>query len=126
METKNYDYDAVEDAVALLKATLKDETDAVIPSTSLTKLTLTLWNEADGSIINSRNDQNVLNANNVTVDSSGKLAWTAQTADNPIIDDSKDYEFHVARFKFEYGGGNPTKRGYRYVRIRVRNMAKTP
>ncbi len=115
-------FDVIEGATARYSAVLKDETDTVIPAASLTALTLTLYNVATGAIINSRNAQNVLNANNVTVDASGNLVWTVQPGDNAIVDTSLDREDHVALFKFEWS--SPTKRGYHQVVLRAQNMAK--
>ncbi len=113
-----------QNSTAQYKATLKDEAGAVIPSASLSALTLTLYNKSDpgGAIINNRNDQNVLNTADVTVDASGNLTWTLQPADNPVQDAAKIHEDHVALFKFEWQAG--TKRGYHEVIIRVVNLGK--
>ena len=51
--------------------------------------------------INSRTNQNVLNANNVTVDEDGWVEWTMQAADNPIKSTtltSGEYEDHLSKF----------------------------
>ena len=103
-------------------AVLKDETGAAIGSGTLSSLKLTLYNKADGSIINTRNQQNVLNANGVTVDSSGNLTWTMDPADNPVIDAVKDYEEHVALF--EIGWSGDAKKNNHEVIIRVENVNK--
>lgn len=115
---------------AIYTATLKDETGAVIPLTQVGSCTLTLYNieiaepatPAD-NIINSRSDQNVKNVNNVTIHtSSGLLTWSIQPADNPIIDETKLTELHMARFDFSYG--SPTKYGSHQVQLRVENLRK--
>lgn len=103
-------------------ATVKDETGIAIPAASLTTLTLTLYNRADGSIINSRNAQDVLNANNVTVDSAGLITWTMQPADNPIVDDTREIERHVALWVWTYSSG--TKTGRHETEFDVENFAK--
>ncbi len=103
-------------------AVLKDETGTAIGSGTLSSLKLTLYNRADGSIINTRNQQNVLNVNGVTVDSSGNLTWTMDPADNPVIDAAKDYEEHVALF--EIGWSSDAKKNNHEVILRVENVNK--
>lgn len=84
-------------------ATVEDETGG---HPSLDALTLTLYDLATSTIINSRNNQNVLNTNNVTYNSStGLLTWDLQPADNPIINDALEREVHVVEFKGTYNGG---------------------
>jgi len=103
-------------------AALKDETGAAIGSGALSSLKLTLYNRADGSIINTRNQQNVLNANGVVVDSDGNLTWTMEPADHPIVDATLSYEEHVALF--ELGWSSDTKKNNHEVIIRVENVNK--
>lgn len=85
--------------------TLKDETGAVIPAASLTALTLSLYEANGGATVNSRSNQNVLNANNVTVDSNGLLTWAIQPADTAIIDGTKAVEPHIAVFRATWASG---------------------
>lgn len=66
------------------RATFKDENGTVIPAASLTTVTLTWYDTTDLSIINSRNAQNVLNANNVTIDANGVLTWEMQPNDAAV------------------------------------------
>ena len=103
-------------------AALKDETGAAIGSGTLSSLKLTLYNRADGAIINSRNQQNVLNLNGVTVDASGNLTWTMDPADNPIIDAALSYEEHIALF--EIGWASDAKKNNHEVILRVENINK--
>jgi len=103
-------------------AVLKDETGAAVGSGSLSSLKLTLYNKVDGAIINTRNQQNVLNLNGVTIDASGNLTWTMDPADNPIIDTTLSYEEHVALF--EIGWAADAKKNNHEVIIRVENVNK--
>ena len=105
-------------------ATIQDETGAAIPAASLTTLKLTLYDRATGAVINTRDDQNVLNANDVTVDGNGLLTWTMKPADNPILNDALAQEHHVALFEFTYASG--AKRGQHEVDFVVRNASKVP
>jgi len=103
-------------------AALKDETGALIGGGALSSLKLTLYNRADGSILNARNQQNALNANGVVVDSNGTLTWTMDPADNPIVDATQSYEEHVALF--ELGWSSDAKKNNHEVIIRVENVTK--
>jgi len=103
-------------------AALKDETGAAIGGGVISSLKLTLYNRADGAIINSRNQQNVLNANGVTIDDSGNLTWTIEPADNPIIDATLSYEEHIALF--ELGWSSDAKKNNHEFIIRVENVNK--
>ncbi len=79
------------DTTATFTGTLTDASGTVVPSASLTALTLTLYDlntrsVASGyGIINNRNLQNVLNANNVTVNAQGVVTFSMVVADNPCI-----------------------------------------
>lgn len=113
-------YRVNEKTTARYTATLVDETDAVVPASSLSTLTLTLFDEAAGTIINSRNAQDVLNTNGVTVSAAGALVWTMDPADNAIVSAIKGLEAHRAMFAWTYG----SKGGKHEVRILVENLAK--
>ncbi len=87
---------------------LKDNLGNPIPAASLDSLTLTLYDigtfapdsgsPSDG-IINARNGQDVLNANNVTVHaSSGLVTWAMQPEDNIIVTLRRQIERHRAEF----------------------------
>ena len=89
-------------------ATLTDRLGVVIPSSALSTLTLTYYapNYAPVSpgtnIINNRNAQNVLNANQVTVSAGGVLTWALTTTDTDILDSNVNIEVHTALFEW-YG-----------------------
>ncbi len=114
-----------EKSTAVYKATLVDENGNPISGTSLTTLTLTLYNKADGSIINSRNAQDVLGKNNVTVGTDGVLTWTIQPEDNVIVapeGDVTENEQHVAEWCWTWS--TPAKTGRYPVTIEVKNLEK--
>ena len=113
---------ANENATAKYTAVIKDEADVAIAAATLTTLTLTLYDLAKASIINSRNAVDALNANNVVVDSSGNLTWTMQPADNVIVTDGNELEPHFALF--EYTWSSPAKRGSHEVALFVRDITK--
>ena len=87
-------------------ATIQDEAGAAIPGASLTSLTLTLRERTTQQIINSRDEQDVLNANGVTVGSDGLLTWTLSVLDNVHLGlGVVRVETHDARFVWGYGAG---------------------
>ena len=109
---------------ALYTALLKDETGAVIDGTALDTATLTLYDIATQTVINSRSAQNVKNTNGVTISALGALAWTMSPADNAIIGASA-VEKHIALFTFTWGGGG-VKALRHPVMITVSNLARVP
>lgn len=106
-------------STGLMTGILRDELGAVVPLASLTALTITLTDIDTGQIINTRNAQNALNTNNVTVDSGGNLAWTLQPADNVIITATTELERH--RVKFEWAWSLGTKAGKHIEDFQVEN-----
>jgi len=102
-------------------ALVKDENDAVIALSRIDSIVLTLYNVHTNAIINNRDSQNVLNANNVTVHAtSGLLTWDMQPADNVIIIDALKFETHRALFEWTY---DTNKTGKHEVELIVRNLS---
>lgn len=119
------DYPIAERTSAEIIATLNDEFGNGIDGALLTTLTLTLYIKKDKTqIINSRNNQDVLNTNDVTVDSFGNLTWLMTPLDNAIINDTKDSEIHVALFSWTWSAG--TKTGRHEIEMTVQNMDNVP
>lgn len=102
--------------------TLKDIAGAVVPSTDLSTFTLT-WYSLHGAqaVVNSRDGQNILNANNVTLDGSGNLVWNLQPADTQILDSTLAFEWHRALFAWTKTGG---EQGKHEVDIKITNVNK--
>ena len=101
-------YPIKEKQTGIYAFTMKDEAGAVIPAASLTSLTLTVYSLQSGAIVNSRNAQNVLNANNVSVSEGGVVTWIQQIADVTILNDALTEETHRCLFVFGWNsGGNP-------------------
>ncbi len=104
-------------------ATLQDAAEVAIPSADLTTLTLTLYDVDTGDIINSRNAQDVLNTNNVTVHAtSGLLTWILQPLDNVIVTSASHVEGHVALFEWRIASSGQD--GNHEVNIHVHNLSK--
>lgn len=117
-------YSVLERVSVKYTATIKDEAGTAIPGSALTALTLTLYSVHSGTIVNSRNDQNVLNANGVTVDEAGLLTWIMDPLDNQVLDTAFAYERHRALFEWTWSGG--TKAGKHEVDFLVQNLGQVP
>jgi hypothetical protein len=92
--------DVLEKTTPRYTAVIKDNQGNAIPAASLVTLTLLLYViKADGTTSYIRGavgaPQNVLNANNVTVDSNGNLVWSIQVADTTLVE-AVPFERHVA------------------------------
>lgn len=111
-----------EGSIAQYTGQLIDElTGANIALSSIVSLTLTLRDATTGTIINNRDTQNILNANNVTVSSTGLITWSVQGADNVIVNDNLDSELHEALFEGVYSTNKPVKHIFAY---RVMNLVR--
>lgn len=102
-------------STGLYTTILNDHLNQPIPLADIVSLTLTLTQidkpatgpEIIGAIVNNREDQDVLNANNVTVHTtSGLLSFFIQSLDTAIIDATKLYETHRATFQCTYNTAN--------------------
>ena len=116
----------LEKSSSKITAKLVDEDNSVIPlsgANSLSGMTLTLYSMSDSptcTIINSRNSQNVLNINNVSIDSLGNFIWNIQPEDTAILDSTLAEELHRAIFTWNYG----SKTGRYVIDFRVVNLEK--
>ena len=114
-------------------ATVTDDLGAMIPGSDLTGLTLTLWVvRQDGStaIVNSRNHQNVLNQNHVTVYNTLQtltdwrtynLRWKIQPGDTTLVE-AVPFERH--KFLFEWTSAQV--QGKHENTLVVRNLQMVP
>lgn len=78
-----------------------------LPGATLSTLTLTLYVvKTDGTIgyVNSRNAQNILNANNATVSAGGLVDWTFQVADTTLVE-ALPFERHIGLFEWTWPSG---------------------
>ena len=111
--------EVVEGTSPRLIGTVRDGAGIAKPGAQLTTLTVTLYNQETGLVINGRQDFDI----KPFVDGAGVLTWDMDIADQPIMDDSKVSEVHVALVKCTY----PTNKGFKQeVRFTVRNLAQVP
>lgn len=112
--------------VAVIGGTLLDEAGDAIAAASLSAFTLTLYDRATDTIINSRNAQSVLNTNGGTLHAtSGAFTLTLSSDDNPILSTSLAAgrtETHIALLEATWSGG-----GYwsGLIRVQVRQVHRS-
>ncbi|MCK9568735.1 hypothetical protein M0R72_07330 [Candidatus Pacearchaeota archaeon] len=115
-----------EQCTAVYIATIKDENGTALTSGDLSTLTLTLYDKDTEAIINSRDSQDVLNKNGVTVGAAGALTWVMTPDDNVIVTTTSyapgQWESHIALFEWTWSSS--TKAGKYQVQIDVEQMAK--
>lgn len=84
---------------------LKDELGDPVPSTEIQTLTLTFYDYATGDIINGRDHQDALNANDVTMDDYGVVTWVITPEDTGFILPSTSAK-RIALFEATWAGGS--------------------
>ena len=114
--------DIMEKTTVKITATVEDENGDGLAAGSLDTLTLTLYSLEDDAIINSRDAQDVLNANGVTLGGGGNLVWTVTPADTIIVDTTLKAERHRAVFEWTYISG--AKNGKHVIDMRIINLVK--
>ena len=105
------------------RAVLRDDGNppALLGSGSLTSLTIKLYSKETGDVINSKDNVNALNANGVSIDSSGNFVYTPAIADTTIQGNeaTKSRVFHIAHFIWTWAGG--AKRGDFLLQMEIPN-----
>lgn len=99
-------YDVLQDTSGQYTARLVDEDDVGVSVSDLDTVKLTLYDTTDESIINLRDEQNVKNTNQVTIDVEGNLTWNWLPEDMPMNDTSRPSELHTALFEFVWDSGD--------------------
>ena len=96
----------LERSSGVVVATLRDEAGVAVPLATMTTLTLTLRDQATRAIVNTRDRQNVLNANNVTFGATdGLVTWAVQPADLECVSGGNE-EVRRALFTARWSGGS--------------------
>ena len=109
---------------ANLTGTLKDTTGVTV-TTPLTFI-ITLYDSITGAIINSRNQQSVLNVNGGTV-SGGDYTVELDASDTAAVGDIADgaTQARVARLEFTYSDGDSTRTGIEEYSFNVQKLTTT-
>lgn len=114
-----------ERVTAEITTTVTDESGDAIAGSSLTTLTLTLYNKSTGAVINSVSETNILNTGRGSVSEAGVLTLTLEPEDMQVVDSelkAGNIEHHVALIVWTWDSGG--KRGHDELIIPVRNSLK--
>lgn len=84
---------------------LVDEDGDPVTGAAIEALTLTFYDKLTKAIINTRQDQDVLNKANVTIDNAGHVVWSVQALDSPVLDRKREQEQHIGEWRWEYDAG---------------------
>ena len=116
----------LEGSTPTISGTLTDKAGAAIPLASLLTLKLTLYSMSDSSfpIINSRDAQDVKNANRVIVGDNGELSWNLDSVDSSILNQALGHETHRAIFAWTYDEGSVEQTGKQIIDFKVKNLQK--
>ena len=96
-------YTLIEGAAPLYETYIKKEDASAVPDSALTKGVLTLYDVFSGAIVNGRHNQNIINANNVSIDNVGKVVWKMVKADTTLTGSpNPEVGHHRARLYFEW------------------------
>ena len=106
----------LEQATPAICVTIQDEDGNALALADLATIVLTQYLKGHSStIINSRDNQDIKNANNVTIHAtSGLLTWNLQTADTTYQGNSGIFETHVALIEWTVSTGQDYKQEIEY------------
>lgn len=127
MPISNQTHDVQEEQTCAPYFHLLDENGDPILLADVDSLTLTLYDKATEDIINTRDEQDVLNANNVTAVNNAKgllVTWSVQPEDLAIQTATAFEEEHIGLFVIVWDSGQ--KQFQHEVRLKVANIAVYP
>lgn len=96
----------------------------IVTAADVAGLSITLYNAADGAIVNQIERAAVNNVGRGTLTDDGHLTITLDAADTPILDPTQPYEHHILLIEGTYDGALRALR--REITHVVRNLAKVP
>lgn len=85
-----------------LTATLYELSGSPLDAASIIELTMTLQNEANGAIINNRDQQSILNMNGGRLEPDGTVIVALSPEDNVIVINSGTQESHIATVEWSW------------------------
>ena len=106
-----------ERSTGVIEGDIIDADGNLVPAEDLTEATLTLYDletvipgNSPAGQINGRDGQDVLNANDVSIDAVspstiGHFIWSVQPEDNIIVTERRQVERHRAMFRFAWATG---------------------
>lgn len=102
---------------------LLKENDAPLSVNETTALTLLYVDQHTHAVINGRYNQNVLNANDVSMDANGYVEWALQVQDTAMVSLKRPSEAHTALFTFTWLDGAIVKVKHHEVQITIERVA---
>lgn len=116
-----------EGTTGIYTAILKDEAGVALTALPVAAR-LSYYSVVSATIVNSRSNQNVLNANNVTITAAGLLTWKLQEADVILVDTPKPALVrHRAEFVIEWNDAAAVPRQVGHVvELPIRALVKAP
>ena len=98
--------------------------ETAIAKAALLTVAATLYDESTGTVINTRNAQDILDANGGSVDDSGNLTLRLDPADNVLVGSPAvgSYERHVLRIAWTWNDGVATRTGIQQIRLYVESI----
>ena len=109
---------------------LVDEENVTVEASQINSLSLSYYDWSDGTIINNRQNQNVLNANDVELITPPALplvttlSWLIQPEDTVILHPTQPWEIHVAVWRWSWAG--LLRHGAHQMAFGVRTLLYTP
>lgn len=128
MDTSPFLIEVLEGSTPQYSGVLTDENDAPVGSGALLASKMTLYSVSSGAIINGRNGQNILNANNVTISGAGVILWRLMEADTKIVDTNPGVVVtHRAVLVFDWLDAASTARQMvREISLRIVKVTNAP
>ena len=115
----------LQDTTGIYSFELVDQNNAAIDVAQLETVTLTYYDKETRQIINTRDGQNILQANNVIITTVAgppivtTLIWSIQQEDTVIIDSRRELETHIALFEWTWA---TTRKGVHEVQFQVESI----
>jgi hypothetical protein len=120
------DCDVPERATVRLTTTLRDLDEQPLLLSAIDTVTLTLYNDRTGEIVNGRLRDDIKNSNGGTVSSGGGLTLRLDPEDTVIIDDEKASELRVAQILWTWTEDSVEHQGTAEIAFIVRNLQQIP
>lgn len=121
---ENEMYKITEGSTQIYTVTLVDESGDPIPLAQISSIQLTYKNDLKDTVINTREDQNVLNANDCTYHATdGTFTWNLQVADTTAVNADLRFDTNLAVITWTWNGGLSQQRHAFY--IQTENLGRT-
>lgn len=108
-----------------ITATFEIDGTAAFEKSEIATLLLTLYNKCDGTVINSRNEEDAKDANGHLLSTEGVLTAKFLVADNIIVGSGiavGELETHVVRLKWTWSDGVLTRTGKQELEFNVKKL----